>query len=220
MDYYLEKREAYFTNARHDLISLLPKKEGLTILEIGAGGGDTLAELKKSGIAKEVTGVELFDLAGTRQNDPLIDNFIIANIENDELNLPLNHFDAVLCGDVLEHLLDPWKVVEKLTVHLKPGGVIIASMPNIRSTSAFKKIFLRGDFGYTKEGLFDKTHFRFFCKRNMIDLLTSQSLKLVSVTSNLEFKKNSRTRIFNRVTLRLFEEFLTVQFLIVVRKIN
>ena len=219
MNYYSDKANVYFTRPRKDLISFLPERTGLKILEIGAGGGDTLIELKQSGKASEVTGIELFALDGTYQNNALIDRFIVGNIEEIKPDLRTNYFDAILFGDVLEHLLDPWSVVKNVSGFLKPGGLLIASIPNIRSMQAFKKIFLEGDFGYTSEGLFDKTHYRWFCKKNMIHLLTPTSFELVSVTSNLELKKGSGTRILNRLTGRFFEDFLTVQFITVTRKI-
>ncbi len=218
MNYYKEKASVYFSRHRKDLISFLPEGTGLKVLEIGAGGGDTLFELKQSGKASEVAGVELFELKGTYQDNKMIDQFIVGNIEDITPNLNTNYYDAILFGDVLEHLIDPWSVVKKLTDFLKPGGFMIASIPNIRSRQAFKQIFLKGDFEYTSEGLFDKTHFRWFCKKNMINLLTPSSFELVSVTSNLELKKGSGTRILNQLTGRLFEEFLTVQFITVSKK--
>ena len=220
MDYYKEKASSYFTRPRKDLISFLPDGLALKVLEVGAGGGDTLIELKRSGKASEVAGIELFSLTNTHQNNSLIDQFIIGNIEEMKPDLNINHYDAILFGDILEHLIDPWSVIKKVSAYLKPGGLMIASIPNIRSRQAFKKIFLKGDFGYTSQGLFDKTHYRWFCKKNMIDLLTPPSFELVSVTSNLELKKGSGTRILNRLTGRVFEEFLTVQFITVSRKLN
>jgi 2-polyprenyl-3-methyl-5-hydroxy-6-metoxy-1,4-benzoquinol methylase len=220
MNYYTEKTNAYFTRPRRDLMGFLPAASGLKILEIGAGGGDTLIELKQTGKASEVAGIELFSLEGTYQNDPLIDRFIIGNIEEIQPDLKIGCYDAILFGDVLEHLIDPWSVVKKVSPFLKVGGLMIASIPNVRSRQAFKKIFLQGDFGYASEGLFDKTHYRWFCKKNMIELLTPESFELVSVTSNLELKKGSGTRILNRLTGRVMEEFLTVQFITVTRKIS
>jgi 2-polyprenyl-3-methyl-5-hydroxy-6-metoxy-1,4-benzoquinol methylase len=220
MNYYDEKSGAYFTGTRKDLIGLLPQQNGLHVLELGAGGGDTLVDLKRTGKAARVVGIELFKLDGTHQHDPLIDEFIIGNIEHLELNQPAGSFDAVLMGDVLEHLLDPWVTIRKISHLVRPGGRMIASMPNIRSREAFKKIFLKGDFAYTSHGLFDKTHYRWFCKKNMIDLMTPSGFTLVSMTSNLELKKGSGTRMFNRITGRLFEEFLTVQFITVSQRNN
>jgi 2-polyprenyl-3-methyl-5-hydroxy-6-metoxy-1,4-benzoquinol methylase len=218
MKYYSNKASAYFTRTRADLISMLPKRQGLSILELGAGGGDTLMDLKRSGIASKVVGVELFELEDTFQKDPTIDKFIIGNIEDLDLNLEPSSFDAVIMGDILEHLLDPWGTIDKVSGLVRPGGIMIASIPNIRSREALKKIFVKGDFAYSKQGLFDKTHYRWFCKKNMIELMTPANFHLVSVTSNLEFKTGSGTRQFNRMTFRIFEEFLSVQYITVSQK--
>jgi 2-polyprenyl-3-methyl-5-hydroxy-6-metoxy-1,4-benzoquinol methylase len=218
MKYYDEKNPAYFTNSRRDIISMLPVKQGLHVLELGAGGGGTLMDLKKSGIAAKVVGIEMFHLENTFQRDPLLDEFLIGNIEEMDLSARKESFDVVIMGDVLEHLIDPWAAVKKVSGVVKPGGVMIASIPNIRSKEAFRKIFLKGDFGYTSQGLFDKTHYRWFCKKNMIELMTPENFSIVSVVSNLEFKEGSGTRTFNRLTFRLFEEFLTVQFITMSKK--
>ena len=35
-------------------------------------------------------------------------------------------FDCVIFGDVLEHLFDPWAVIEKVKPYIKENGVILA----------------------------------------------------------------------------------------------
>jgi 2-polyprenyl-3-methyl-5-hydroxy-6-metoxy-1,4-benzoquinol methylase len=42
-------------------------------------------------------------------------------------------FDHVVMGHVLEHVLDPQDVVRRATTWLRPGGLILASVPNARS---------------------------------------------------------------------------------------
>lgn len=218
MPYYQEKPGGYFTNPRHDLISFLPAHSGLRVLEIGAGGCDTLLELKTSGKAAEVVGIELFELAGSAQRHPAIDCLLLGNIEQMDLNFPAGYFDVILFGDVLEHLTDPWAVVAKVAPLTKKGGVMIASIPNVRSRHAWKQIFVKGQFAYAAQGLFDKTHLRWFCKKDMIALLTPPGFTCSSCTSNIELKKRSGTRLLNRWTGRILEEFLTVQFITVSRR--
>ncbi len=45
------------------------------------------------------------------------------------LPLPDNHFDAVFCTGVLEHIRDPWQVVREIHRVLKPGGIIHLDAP-------------------------------------------------------------------------------------------
>ena len=121
--YYTEKQITYFDRVRHDIIGLIPNKSGQEIMEVGAGACDTLVALKERGLAKTVTGVELFPFINSNQQNTLIDNLIIGDIEKSDVVLPKEHFDVIICGDVLEHLVDPWIVIEKLSVSLKEGGV-------------------------------------------------------------------------------------------------
>lgn len=222
MNLYQDKDKNYFSNIRLDILSLLPVNPQQKILEIGAGSGDTLVYLKKNGLAKEVMGIELFDMPGTNQQNPLIDRFSIANIEDTEILADQEEFDVILCGDVLEHLIDPWAVVEKLTHCLKRNGLLIVSVPNFREMGTLYRIVFKGEFSYDPQGgILDKTHLRFFCKKDILQLLTNQSLK--PIYSSPSFLRNGgygiekRKRI-NKLTFGLFKEWLAVQFLVIAKK--
>lgn len=220
---YHDKQAYYYACVRLDLVSLLPDNPAQKVLEIGASGGYTLCYLKENNLAADVTGVDLFDMPETQQNSPLIDRFIRANIESDALDLQPESFDVILCGDVLEHLNDPWTVVSKLVGLLKPGGTMIISVPNIREAKTLATIVFRADFRYDDHGTLDKTHLRFFCRKNAIELVTTPNLKPIAYHSSLDVrpaggKKLLLKRIFNFATLGLFKDFLTIQHLIVCKK--
>ena len=222
MEDYKNKPSDYFSHARLDMISFIPVNSNNRILEIGAAGGDTLLEIKRRNLAKEVMGVELMSVPNSNQNSPDIEKFIVGNVEQMELPFQEEYFDVVICGDVFEHLMDPWKLVEKISRLLKKGGVLITSIPNIRIKSALLKIYVKGDFRYTKDGIFDKTHIRFFCKKNMAELLTksTDNMEIVNIKRNFDFTPNSKGNILNKLTFSLFEEFLALQFLFAVRKVK
>ncbi len=219
---YKVKDPTYYRGVREDLISILPNNPSQKILEIGAGGGNTLVEIKSRGLALEVFGSDIFSLENSYQKHPSINKFIITDIEQNNLDLPENYFDTIICGDVLEHLVDPWKVVEKLTLYLKKDGVLIISVPNIREISTLSKIFFFGDFRYNPEGgILDKTHLRFFCKKNAMNLGNTDKLKTISYHSSIDLKNDFamvRRRIINIITLGLFKEFLTIQHIIIAKK--
>ena len=220
---YSIKDQQYFKNTRWDLISYLPKSNSdIRVLEIGAGGGDTLITVKTKGLAKEVVGVDIFRLENSNQDSPLVDNFIIANIETTRLPYGENYFDFILCGDVIEHLVDPWKVIEELSFYLKKGGSLIISTPNFRNWKNLKVIYIEGNFKYDPSGgLLDKTHLRFFCKKNISNLVNTKEFSFYSITSINEFpqyKFKATKRLFNLITFRIFEEFLTHQYVVVGKK--
>jgi 2-polyprenyl-3-methyl-5-hydroxy-6-metoxy-1,4-benzoquinol methylase len=149
---------------------------------------------------------------------------IIADIEKDIIDLPENYFDVIICGDVLEHLVDPWATLAKLNKWMKSGGLLITSIPNIRELSALSKIYIQGDFEYNPAGgILDKTHLRFFCKKNMKDMLEISGFKVRTMTPSFMFngimeKGVNIRRVSSLVTLGLFEQYLALQYVIVAKK--
>ncbi len=219
MELYKGKQEHYFSNIRFDLITFLPSQGVNRLLELGAGSGDTLVEIKKRKLANEVVGIELMKLHGTNQENGAIDKFIYGDFEELYDQFQQSSFDAIICGDVLEHLVDPWRVIKKLTSMLSPKGIIILSTPNARYYEMFYKIFVKGSFEYTGHGLFDKTHLRFFCKKDLIEMVTDNGMVIESIMPSFVFHKKSKYFLLNKLSLGIFEEFLALQY-IVCAKIN
>jgi SAM-dependent methyltransferase len=220
MEFYGEKKGIYFTNPRLDLIKLVPANPANKILEIGAGGGDTLVEIKKLDLASEVIGVDLMPVPDSNQDNPLIDKFIVCDVEKTDLPYSEGYFDIILLGDVVEHLFDPWSFLQKMSKLLKKDGIFIASLPNIRYYTAMYKVFFKGDFGYESDGLFDKTHFRFFCKKNIFDLFNTDQFKCTKIISrNRLLGLKGKKELFDKLTFRVFEEFFARQYIVVSKKI-
>jgi 2-polyprenyl-3-methyl-5-hydroxy-6-metoxy-1,4-benzoquinol methylase len=215
---YAAKGRDYFNGVRHDLFQLIPDDPPGRVLEIGAGEGSTLVALKQSGKAREVVGVELVAIPGGGQNRREIDRFIIADVEHQNLDLEPDSFDVVICGDVLEHLRDPWNALLYLGGFLRPGGVFVISLPNILYWRAFVRIVM-GDFRYGRAGVLDRSHLRFFCRKNMINLVRSAGLGVLQIEpSFLRHQALWYDRIMNALTLGLGERFLAQQYLIVAAK--
>ena len=221
-DLYESKAQVYYTSVRTDLVSLLPKQPNLRVLEIGAGGGDTLVYIKEQRLASVVVGLDVFHLPGTNQQHPAIDRFIVADIEKNDLDYTAGYFDVILCGDVIEHLVDPWAVIKRLSLYLKTDGLFVISTPNFRHLNNFVTIYLKGDFKYNPAGdLLDRTHLRFFCKKNIADLVDTDELKLDSIAPIIAFKDYQPrlfVRLFNTLTGRLFEQFIVSQYVVVGRR--
>lgn len=208
---YAQKDSRYFGTARRDLLDMLPVGGGLKLLELGAGDGATLRAAKALGLAAEVVGIDLVAAAPSAPGEPEIDQFFQGNIEQMEIDLPGDHFDAVLCADVLEHLVDPWRVVERLAHHLKRGGLFLASLPNIRNHRALAPIVLKGNFRYENAGLLDRSHLRFFCRENARELFLGAGLEIEAVEENMG-AYGLRHRALDAVTFRLLHDFFVFQF--------
>lgn len=217
---YQDKSTNYYSNIRQDLIAFFDKKKDLKVLEIGAAYGETLFYMKENGIAKEAIGIELFEDTINKGNYKKIDRFIFGNINEIELPEYKNYFDLVLLPDVLEHIFEPKTALQKAHSFLNDKGEIVISMPNIRHYSAFLKIYLKGDFSYNESGIFDYTHVRFYCRKNIQELLESSDFQVLKQEGSIRnFKAQSFAKIINKLTFRLFEEFLSTQYFFKAKKI-
>ena len=227
---YEEKSGVYFDNIRTDLLELIPEKNRQgAMLEVGAGTGCTLLYAKEKGFAASVFGVELFAIKDSSQNSAVLSEFIIGDVEKIDLPFENEKFDVIICGDVLEHLIDAGLVLRKLKQYLKKDGVFITSIPNIRELEIMKTIFFKGDFHYADSGILDRTHLRFFTKKNMLSLFADNGFIVQSITGKND-AANSIKRAITRylfsfklikfVLALFFPEFLHRQYLIVAQKID
>lgn len=209
IDMYGEKADSYYGSYRNDILPLVPKHVD-KVLEIGCGAGNTLAYLKANGYCNWVCGVDLFPDAAAEAATKL-DQVYQGNIEQMELPIEPGSIDMILCLDVLEHLVSPHNVIEYLHTLLVPGGIIIASIPNIGYFSFGLRLLLQDRWEYEETGILDKTHLRFFVKKTAIELMKSSGLSLLDIRS---YPMNKRNSFLNSVTLGIFESRLTTQYLI------
>lgn len=216
---YETKEKNYFMNIRNDLIGLIPEAfRECNVLEIGCGNGATLYKLKQLGIAKTSTGVELSPSKDNYYDT--IDYFFAENIEEIVFSSFMhNSFDIIILGDVLEHLIDPWLTLKTISNLLKNEGIIILSIPNFRYHKVIKSILFDGDFKYEEAGILDRTHLRFFCRKNIIELLNKSNLKIDIMTSFFD-QETSKSKKFwlNKLTFKFFHDYFIYQFLIVAKK--
>ncbi|MGE4440996.1 MAG: class I SAM-dependent methyltransferase [Desulfomicrobium sp.] len=204
----------YYDNIRYDIIKLIKSPVGC-VLDIGCGSGATLMHLKKTQLAQYVVGVDInaqqLEIATQRG----VDEVYLSDLSEPDWPFAGALFDRILLLDVLEHMVDPWTVVSNLTHNLAPRGQIIASIPNIQNIRVLWPLFF-GNWEYKDSGILDITHLRFFTKRTAIQIFETANLNVTSVLHNVE--GNWLPRLLNRITLRIFERFITVQYLLVSQK--
>lgn len=207
--------DRYYGKVRREIFPLLPSSCG-RVLDLGGGFGGTSSHMKREGYAERVVLADL--VADT--HDPDIDNAYAGDLEEPEFLQKVIHeegpFDTVLCLDVLEHLKDPWSVVQTLHDGLAPGGIIVASIPNMRHVNLTIPLVLKGKFELTDSHLRDRTHLRWFVKDTAISLMTDPGLVLEKIIGRRSGKRWHKWT--DRLTFRLFQDFFTIQYVMVVRK--
>lgn len=110
-------------------------KDSERVLDVGAGSGLLLSLLYEFG--HECYAIDVNDLpkmyAPEIFSGKKID-FKICNVEVDDMPYPDNYFDAVVCGETLEHFthshLNAAKEMHRV---LKSGGICIITVPNAGS---------------------------------------------------------------------------------------
>jgi ubiquinone/menaquinone biosynthesis C-methylase UbiE len=155
------------------------------VLEVGTGSGALACAYKEINKSVEYVGVEIDD-AYKELSLRYCDRIYLENFESPSTDLvnEINDADVLIFSDVLEHMYDPWKVIEFLYANVKLGSRVIASIPNIQHWSIQARL-LNGEFEYTETGLLDRTHIRFFTRKTMIQLFENNGFVINSITPRI-----------------------------------
>lgn len=110
------------------------------VLEYGCGSGSLLLGLARESRFEQCYGVDISekalgriqnawkDFAENRESDGKLKLVLPSN---DTLpQIPSNTFDVVISVATIEHVLDPYVVLDELHRIAKPDGVLISSVPN------------------------------------------------------------------------------------------
>ncbi|OBF76920.1 SAM-dependent methyltransferase [Mycobacterium sp. 852002-51613_SCH5001154] len=160
----------YYRYTRQEMLPFMPT-DAQRVLELGCAEGVFAAAVKER-TGAEVWGIE-FSAQAAEHARKRIDRVLVGDANAQIAELPDSYFDAVVCNDVLEHLVDPTATLKQLRAKLRPGGVVVASIPNIRYAPALSKIVFRKDFPQDDQGIFDRTHLRFFTRKSIVRLFES-----------------------------------------------
>lgn len=149
------------------------------VLDVGCSTGYLARVLNALG--DTVSGVE-YDAAAAKEAEPDLAKLVVGDLEALDLAAEFGegNFDIVVFGDVLEHLRDPMPVLRRARTLLAPGGSVVISVPNIAHGDV-RLALLQGRFRYTKLGLLDETHTRFFTRENLDSFLRDAGFVAVDV---------------------------------------
>ena len=206
-------QSAYFRNLRPEMLEFIPD-DATVLLEVGCGTGAFAANLAQAraaaGVSVEVWGVEM-DENSAQEAATVLDRVLQGDVGSVLPDLPTAHFDCLILNDVIEHVPDPSELLRSLRPLLKPGGHLVASIPNVRYFFNVVDLAVHGRWEYTDEGILDRTHLRFFTRSSMMHLLEEcgfDSVTSVGINPTGSFKFT----LANLLTLGRWSDMKFLQF--------
>ncbi len=194
----------YYMNAREDIMQLIhhDTQSPIRVLEIGCGAGVTLGRIQYCYPNAKVHGIELVEeVAGLGAVNY---DILCGNIEQMELPYKKDYFDYIIFGDVLEHLVRPDLVLEKVRSYLKKDGCVLASIPNLMNAEVIFSL-LHGRFPYEEAGIRDVTHLRFFTCQEILKLFERTGYQIEEMLQTI--LEGNTTRDYSE----LFDRLLAIE---------
>jgi trans-aconitate methyltransferase len=190
------------------------------VLDLGCSSGVLGSWLKREQGVRSVVGIEV-DPAYAEDAREMLDDVLCLDLNElprrGDVFTALGRFDCIVAADVLEHLVEPWAVLDAAVQTLEPGGSVVVSLPNVRHWSVLRALLVKGTWPRADEGgIFDSTHLRWFALRDAIEMIEGAGLRVEAVqplhwTRRLLLPLSPVVRALDATRLR---EFLAPQFLI------
>jgi len=174
--YLYKKADPYSSHSQ--ILNWVEQERPERVLEIGTATGYLTAEMVKLGCT--VTGVEQ-DPEMAEFASKYCEKMIVGDIESLDLS-GLGQYDALILGDVLEHVRNPREVLKRLSQLLNPKGKVLMSLPNVANIWVRLNL-LFGRFNYTRVGILDETHLRFFTLQTSKQLAHESGLDVIGINT-------------------------------------
>jgi len=158
----------YYGEVRRDVLPFVPAA-AREVLEVGCGRGVT-GEYLRARLGCRVTGVELNPAVAAAAAGRL-DRVVVGDVEDAAVAAEIGGgYDALLALELFEHLVDQEAFLAGARRHLRPGGRIVLSVPNVGHHSVVADL-LAGRWDYLPIGILCYTHYRFFTRKTLEDWL-------------------------------------------------
>jgi len=175
---YLHRYGDMDGQARADLVARIPA--GATaVLDVGCSRGRTARLLRQAGVTR-VVGIEP-DAGDAGDAAKHCDRVLAVPLEDVREEFP-GQFDAVLFGDVLQHLVDPAAALARVRPWLSPRGVVVASVPNFGHWAVVGDL-LEGRFDSVPYSILSGTQMRHFTRQTLEDLFEASGYRVASVAT-------------------------------------
>ena len=161
------------------LNKVFPASLSKTLLDIGSGEGFQLKNYIENGW--DALGIDYSSFGIKKFNPELINNFLESNFEDalDLLFKTKRKFSAIFCSNILEHVIDPEKILHQIGRVLEENGIVVITVPNDFShtqaeLSKLNKIETPWWLSYPE-------HLTYFNSDSMKKFLEAHSFQLLSV---------------------------------------
>ncbi len=156
---------------------------GERVLDVGCGTGVLGRLLIAAG--KEVRGLDASKGAVRMAREEGIEA-VQCDVERDEWPVPRESVDVVVAGEILEHIFDTDRFLEKVRVCLIPSRALIISTPNLVALGR-RLLMLLGYAPHMEYAIreHDAGHIRYFIKGTLLRLLEENGFRVEKVTSDV-----------------------------------
>lgn len=199
---------------RSEMLQFIPSTTK-RMLDVGCSFGKFSA-LVKSKISTEIWGIEI-DPEAAKEAKAKLDKVIIGDICQIIEDLPIGYFDCIVFNDVLEHLVDPWDILQNINKNLNTNGVIVASIPNFLEFNNIYSLLKTADWRYKEFGILDNTHLRFFTKKSIIRMFDDCGYSLIQI-KGINSSRGRKWKLLNTLSLGKINDSQFLQFACVAKK--
>lgn len=179
----------------HFIYEFLEPQKNDIILDFGCASGRQLfaiASSIKAGYGLDIAQ-NFIDMANQYKIEHAIDNVFFQTSDIDHIPFADGFFDKIICGEVLEHVFDKDIALKELLRVLKPGGILVITVPNMNADAT-----LWGRLGrllkirkfipitvFSKEELIKHgdAHVREFTKKTLMQFVEQHDLNIKKIQS-------------------------------------
>lgn len=153
------------------------------VVEVGSSSGALAHAYRSTTPECHYVGIEI-DAAYAEASRAHCQEVIYGNVEHlteDDIARLAGRAQCWVFGDALEHLYDPWKLIERIRKYSAPGTELIACIPNVQYWG-LQSVLNAGQWMYQDAGLLDRTHIRWFTRQTMMHMFMSNGFQVVDMS--------------------------------------
>lgn len=166
--------------ARPEIVARIPR-EVSRLLDVGCGSGETGAAAAAANPGLAVEGIDRREIDSPARARLSAFHSGDARCVMREMAARGERFDGFLFADVLEHVEDPFALLEAARAIAKPEAALVVSVPNAASAAIVGDL-IAGRFDPVPSGPEDAGHLRWFTRASLIELLEESGCRAIAVS--------------------------------------